>query len=160
MVTKNLGLSYRKAGKDREGEAMHQEFHRADKLSREVIGAAMEVHSQKGPGLMESIYEKCLMHELSLRGIEAKNQMPVQVEYKGFVFEENLKLDIIIEECLIVELKVVEKILPVHEAQLLSYMKLMDCPVGLLINFAELHLKDGIRRMTLKGALSEAECSF
>jgi GxxExxY protein len=136
---------------------MHEHFDRADKLSREVIGAAMEVHSIKGPGLIESIYEKCLMHELVLKGIEAKNQVPVKVEYKGMVFEETLRLDLLVGNCLITELKVVDRILPVHEAQLLSYMKLMNCPVGLIINFGALRLKDGIRRMTLKGAPGETQ---
>jgi len=117
-----------------------------------VIGAAIEVHRIKGPGLIESIYEKCLMRELELRRAPARCQVSVPVEYKGLVFEEDLKLDVYVDNCLIVELKAVKELLPIHEAQLLSYMKLLDAPVGLLMNFHELLLKDGIRRLTLKNA--------
>ena len=131
---------------------MHQKFQQADRLSREVIGAAIEVHRHKGPGLLESIYEKCLVHELSLRNIEARRQISVQVEYKGMVFDEELKLDVLVENCLIVELKAVSQILPIHKAQLLSYMKLMDVALGLLINFHEMRLIDGVNRLVLKGA--------
>ena len=117
-----------------------------------MIGAAIEVHRLKGPGLLEPIYEKCLMRELFLQNIPAKNQLVVPIEYKGYVFEEPLRLDVYIDDCLLVELKAVETILPIHKAQLFSYMKLLDAPIGLLINFHELVLKDGIRRMILPGA--------
>src|SRR5438445_474533 len=113
---------------------MHPLFVKADKLSREVIGAAIEVHRLKGPGLIEGIYEKCLMRELSLRGLSAVNQRLVRIEYKGLVFEEPLRFDVLVEECLLLELKSVQEVLPIHKAQLLSYMKLLDLPVGLLIN--------------------------
>jgi len=131
---------------------MHPLFTKADPLSRDVIGAAIEVHRLKGPGLIESIYEKCLMRELSLRGLGAVNQRIVRIEYKGLVFEEPLRFDVLVEECLLLELKSVQEILPIHQAQLLSYMKLLDVPIGLLINFHELKLVDGIRRMILPGA--------
>ena len=131
---------------------MHPLFEKADGLSREVIGAAIEVHRLKGPGLIESIYERCLVHELELRNIASVNQKQVPVEYKGHVFEEPLRLDVLVENCLLLELKVVEKILPSHKAQLLSYMKLMDIPVGLLINFHDMKLVDGIYRMMLPGS--------
>ena len=121
-------------------------------MSREVIGAAIEVHRLKGPGLIESIYEKCLLRELSLRGLSAVNQRLVRIEYKGLVFDEPLRFDVLVEGCLLLELKSVQEILPVHLAQLLSYMKLLDVPVGLLINFHELKLVDGIHRMILPGA--------
>jgi len=114
---------------------MHPLFEKADRLSREVIGAAIEVHRLKGPGLIESIYEKCLMRELSLQGLSAVDQRIVQIDYKGFVFEEPLRLDVLVEDCLLLELKSVQDLLPIHQAQLLSYMKLLDAPVGLLINF-------------------------
>ena len=133
---------------------MHPDYMKADRLSREVIGAAIEVHRLKGPGLVESIYERCMMRELELRRIRAVNQLVVPIEYKGITFEEPLRLDLYVEECLIVEIKAVKELLPVHEAQLLSYMKLLDVPVGLLVNFHELLLKDGIRRLTLRGTSS------
>lgn len=131
---------------------MHPLFQKADKLSTEIIGAAMEVHSQKGAGLIESIYEKCLLRELELRKIGTSAQKKVDIEYKGTVFEEFLKFDILADDCLLLELKSVENVLPVHKAQLLSYMKLLNVPVGLLINFHETHLKNGITRMMLPGA--------
>ena len=113
---------------------MHSKYQQANELSREAIGAAIEVHRHKGPGLLESIYEKCLMRELQIRKIEARQQVPVEIEYKGLVFDEELKLDVVVANCLILELKVVKEILPIHKAQLLSYMKLLDMPLGLLIN--------------------------
>jgi len=131
---------------------MHPLFDKADRLSRETIGAAIEVHRDKGPGLIESIYERCLMHELALRGHACTNQKIIRIEYKGLVFDEPLRFDILVEECLLVENKSVEKILPVHKAQLLSYMKLLNIPVGLLINYHEPLLKNGISRMILPGA--------
>lgn len=131
---------------------MHRHFLRADRWTHDVIAAAYEVHNHKGPGLIESIYERCMGHELRLRNIPVVNQKVVPIEYKGLVFEEPLRLDLLVDECLIVELKAVETLLPIHKAQLLSYMKLLDAPVGLLINFHELHLKNGLRRLMLKGA--------
>jgi GxxExxY protein len=131
---------------------MHPLFTKADKLSFEVIGAAIEVHRHKGPGLMESIYEKCLARELHLRNIAAVTQRAVQIEYKGLVFEESLRFDMLVEDCLLLELKTVQEILPIHKAQLLSYMKLLNIPLGLLINFHEMKLTDGISRMILSGA--------
>ncbi len=131
---------------------MHPKFKRADERSRKSIGAAIEVHREKGPGLIESIYEKCLMRELELQGISARQQIVVTVEYKGFKFNEPLKVDVLVDECLLLELKAVEKVLPIHKAQLFSYMKLLDVPIGLLINFHESRLIDGIHRMILPGA--------
>lgn len=131
---------------------MHPNFQRADELSRRVIGAAIEVHRLKGPGLIESIYEKCLLRELHLQNISAKQQVVVPVEYKGFVFDEPLKLDVFVDDCLILELKAVVEVLPIHKAQLLSYMKLMDVPLGLLVNFHDLRLVDGVHRMILPGS--------
>ena len=131
---------------------MHPLFRKADELSHHVIGAAIEVHRDKGPGLVESIYERCLMHELMLRGHAATNQQRVEVRYKDLVFEEPLRLDVLVENCLIIENKTVEKILPVHKAQLLSYMKLLNIPLGLLINYHEPVLKNGLVRLILPGA--------
>jgi GxxExxY protein len=134
---------------------VHPEFKRADAWSKKIIGAAIEVHRNKGPGLLESIYEKCLMRELELQGIPAKDQLIVTVEYKGYTFDEPLKLDVYVDNCLIMELKAVENVLPIHKAQLMSYMKLLNAPVGLLINFHEVKLVDGIHRMILPGANRE-----
>ena len=136
---------------------MHPKFQRADELSRRVIGAAIEVHRLKGPGLIESIYEKCLLRELQLQEIPAKQQVIVPVEYKGLVFDEPLKLDVFVDECLILELKAVTEVLPIHKAQMLSYMKLMNIPLGLLINFHELRLVDGVHRLVLHRADGSTE---
>ncbi len=95
------------------------------------------------------------MRELELQGIPARNQVVVPLEYKGYTFEEPLKLDVYVDNCLIVELKAIEHVLPIHKAQLLSYMKLLNAPVGLLINFHEMKLVDGIHRMILPGANKE-----
>lgn len=131
---------------------MHPLFQKADELSRVAIGAAIEVHRDKGPRLIESIYEKCLMRELSLRNVSFVNQQLVRIEYKGITFEEPLRFDLLIDGCLLLELKCVQEILPIHKAQLLSYMKLLNVPVGLIINFHELKLTDGVVRMILSGA--------
>ena len=131
---------------------MHPLFTKADELSHRVIGAAIEVHRLKGPGLLESIYEKCFMRELELRQMLAINQRVVRIEYKGFTFEEPLRFDVLVENCLLLELKSVQEVLPIHKAQLLSYMKLLDVPLGLLINFHELKVVDGIHRLILPGA--------
>ncbi len=135
---------------------MHLLFQKAHDLSRLAIGAAIEVHRLKGPGLIESIYERCLMRELELRKITSVNQRLIKVEYKGLVFEEPLRFDVLVEGCLLLELKCVREILPIHKAQLLSYMKLLDVPLGLIINFHELKLTDGVVRMILPGANREA----
>jgi GxxExxY protein len=131
---------------------VHPLFQKASGLTETVIGAAIEVHRDKGPGLIESIYEWCLLRELGLRGLSCASQKMVIIEYKGFTREEPLRFDILVEGCLLLEAKAVEKILPIHKAQLLSYMKLMDVPVGLLINFHEMKVMDGLSRMILPGA--------
>lgn len=131
---------------------MHPNFERADQFSGEVIGAAVEVHRTLGPGLLESVYEKCLMRELELRSLSAVKQQHVRIEYKGFVFEESPKFDVLVEGCLLVELKAVREIAPIHKAQLISYMKLLDIPLGLLINFNNVRLTDGVSRLLLPGA--------
>ena len=130
---------------------MHPIYEKANTTSKRVIGAAIEVHRKMGPGLIESIYEKCLMRELSLQNIPAKNQIQVPIEYKGYTFEEPLRLDILVDDCLLLELKSVETVHPIHKAQLLSYMKLLKIPIGLLLNFHEIRLSDGISRMILPG---------
>ena len=131
---------------------MHALFTKAHLLSHKVIGAAIEVHRNLGPGLIESIYERCLIRELNLRALSCISQRLVKIEYKGLTFEEPLRFDLLVGDCLLVELKSVEQLVPVHQAQLLSYMKLMDVPIGLLINFHEPKLTDGIKRMILPGS--------
>ena len=131
---------------------MHPLYENADALSSKIIGAAIEVHRHKGPGLIESIYERCLLRELELRSIPAMTQKIVRVEYKGLVFDEPLRFDFLVDNCLLVELKAVELLHPSSKAQLFSYMKLLDIPIGLLINFHEPVLKNGIFRMILPGA--------
>jgi GxxExxY protein len=131
---------------------MHRLYEKAERVSREVIGAAIEVHRQKGPGLIESIYERCILHELELRSIPSVTQRLIRIEYKGLVFDEPLRFDILVDECLLVELKAVEALHPFSKAQLFSYMKLLGIPLGLLINFHESVLKSGISRMILPGA--------
>src|SRR5258708_27704035 len=131
---------------------MHPLYPKADRLSHGVIGAAIEVHRNKGRGLIESIYERCLLRELELRSISATTQKIVRVEYKGLVFDEPLRFDLLVDDCLLVELKAVEVLHPFSKAQLFSYMKLLNLPIGLLINFHEPVLKNGISRMILPGA--------
>lgn len=131
---------------------MHQKFRCADEWSGKAIGAAIEVHRLMGPGLLESIYEKCLLRELTLREIPVVPQASIPLDYKGVRFTDSLQLDLYVGDCLILELKAVEKVQPIHKAQLLSYMRLLDAPLGLLINFNELRLVDGIHRLILRGA--------
>jgi GxxExxY protein len=104
-------------------------------LTYKVIGCAIEVHKHLGPGLLESVYEKCFLKELSLRGINYKSQLWVPINYKGLKLDGELRLDVLIEDILCTELKAQEGLLPVHEATLLSYMQLLEKPKGILINF-------------------------
>jgi len=131
---------------------MHPLFARSSSLTQTIIGAAIEVHRDKGPGLVESIYEWCLTRELELRHLESVNQKLVRVRYKTFVREEPLRFDLLVSECVLVEAKSVEAVLPIHKAQLLSYMRLLDVPLGLLINFNVAKLTDGVSRLILPGA--------
>lgn len=131
---------------------MHPLFAKASGLTETIIAGSIEVHRDKGPGLIESIYEWCLQKELELRGLECVSQKFVPIEYKGFTREEPLRFDLLVEGCVLVEAKAVEKVLPIHKAQLLSYMKLLNVPIGLLINFHEARVTDGISRLILPGA--------
>ena len=116
-------------------------------LSGAVIGAAIEVHQLPGPGLLESAYELALERELVLRGHSVERQKPVPLEYKGLTLGDGFRLDLLIGNCLIVEIKAVDSLLPIHEAQLLTYLRLTSKRFGLLINFNEKILKSGIRRV-------------
>jgi len=118
-----------------------------NELSGVVIGAAIEVHKALGPGLLESVYQRCLLKELYLRGMRVEPVAPVVVEYKGDVITEAYRVDLLVENTLIVELKAVDQLTPVHKAQLLTYLRLMKKKPGLLINFNELVVKNGIKRV-------------
>jgi len=120
-----------------------------DELSNQVIGCALEVHRNLGPGLLESTYEQCLAYELKTVGIPFKLQHPLPVEYKNIRLDCGYRIDVLIGDSIIVELKSVDKILPIHQAQLLTYMKLAGISIGLLVNFNVKYLKDGIKRMVL-----------
>jgi GxxExxY protein len=111
-----------------------------------IVGAAIEVHRALGPGLLESVYEECLAMELGLRGIAYARQQPVPLNYKGQRVGTDLRIDLVVNDRVVVELKAVEKLLPVHEAQILTYLRLTQKQIGLLINFNVPLLKDGIRR--------------
>src|SRR5204863_9987220 len=131
---------------------MHALYQKADRISHDVIGAAIEVHRQMGSGLIESIYERCMLRELELHSIPSITQQLVRIDYKGLVFDEPLRFDIMVDSCLLLELKAVEVLHPFGKAQLFSYMKLLDIPIGLLINFHEPVLKNVISRMILPEA--------
>jgi GxxExxY protein len=118
-------------------------------LTREIIAAAIEVHRALGPGLLESTYQACLCRELNLRDIEFRQQVDLPVAYKGIQLDCGYRIDLVVQNKVVLELKSVEHILPVHEAQLLTYLRLTGLRVGLLINFKEAVLKDGIRRRVL-----------
>jgi len=123
------------------------EAQRENLLTGKIIGCAIEVHKELGPGLLESAYEQCLCHELALQGIAFERQVPLPVDYKGIRLDCGYLMDLVVEGEVIVELKTVEKILPIHEAQLLTYLKLYHRPVGLLVNFNVPILKDGVKRI-------------
>jgi GxxExxY protein len=120
-----------------------------DKLTDQVIGFAIEVHRALGPGLLESAYEECLCFELKSHGLSFARQLPLPVVYKSVRLDCGYRIDLVVENAVIIELKTAERILPVHEAQLLTYLKLSGLRVGLLLNFHSALLKDGIRRMVL-----------
>ncbi|MEM5512641.1 GxxExxY protein [Pseudoalteromonas sp. AS84] len=117
-----------------------------DTLTKTVIGCAIEVHRNLGPGLLESSYEACLLYELSKIGLSAKNQVELPIYYKDQYINTGYRLDILLPNKLIIELKAVDKLLPIHSAQLITYMKLAEISTGLLINFNVLKLVDGIKR--------------
>ena len=116
-------------------------------LTYKIIGCAMEVYKQLGPGLLESVYELALKHELNLNNIPVETQVEIRVNYKGVSISENLRLDLLVDDSVIVELKSVDELKPVHYKQLLTYLRLMDKKVGLLINFNTDNLMDGIKRV-------------
>jgi GxxExxY protein len=126
------------------GDAKARSF---DELLERVIGVCIEVHRHLGPGLLESAYEECLCHELSLAGVKFERQKPLPISYKGVKLDCGYRLDVVAEGSLIVELKTVDQLLPIHEAQLLTYLKLSGIALGLLINFNVPTLKQGLKRI-------------
>jgi GxxExxY protein len=122
---------------------------RVNELTGAIIGAAIEVHRVLGPGLLESAYQECLCRELDLRRIRFKRQHPVPVEYKGLRLDKGYQLDLLVESFCVVEIKSVDALHPIHEAQTLTYMRLGNWKVGLILNFNVEVLKDGIRRLVL-----------
>lgn len=118
-----------------------------ERIASELIDAAVTVHRTMGPGLLESVYEACLIRELSLRSIDVQRQVPVPLEYKGEVLPSQLRLDLLVENSIIVELKCVHELEKIHEAQLLSYLRLASKRLGFLLNFHVGYMKDGIRRL-------------
>ena len=121
-----------------------------NEVSGAIVNAAMKVHSAPGPGLLESAYEACLLHELNRLGLKAQAQVSLPVAYDGVKIDVGYRVDLLVEDAVIVELKAVETLLPIHQAQLLSYLKLSGKRVGLLINFNVPHLKNGLKRMVNK----------
>jgi GxxExxY protein len=128
---------------------MRKDFLDRDLLTHKVIGCAVEVHKHLGPGLLESSYERCLLQELESVGIDAESQVSLPIVYKGLNLESGYRLDIIVSNCLIIELKAVDELAPIHTAELLTYLKLSDVKTGLLINFNTARLADGIKRVSL-----------
>jgi len=120
-----------------------------EELTEEILGAAIEVHKILGPGLLESAYEECLCHELKLRGLQFRRQVDLPVEYKGLKLDCGSRLDIVVEDAVILELKCAERIEAVHQAQLLTYLKLTGKKVGFILNFNVPVLRDGIVRKVL-----------
>lgn len=118
-------------------------------LTGKIIGAAIDIHRALGPGLLESAYEACLIYELRLRKLKVESQKPIPIFYKDVMLDCGYRVDLVVEGQVIVEIKSVSNLVPIHESQLLSYLKLSDCKIGLLINFNVKYLKEGIRRMKL-----------
>ena len=112
-----------------------------------VIGAAMKIHSAIGPGVLESVYRKCLQHELHKAGLTVQSELKLPVLYDGLVLESGYRLDLLIQDQVVIELKCVDILLPIHKAQLLTYLRLANKPVGLLLNFNVVHMRDGLRRI-------------
>lgn len=121
-----------------------------EELTDKVIGAAIEVHRALGPGLLESAYQECLFHELKLRGIACKKEVPLPLLYKGLALDCGYRLDLFVEERVILEIKAIDKLAPIHNAQLMTYMKLMNVRVGLLFNFnTPVLMQEGFKRIAI-----------
>jgi len=120
-----------------------------ERVASAVVDSALAVHRTLGPGLLESAYEACLAHELRQRGFAVETQVSVPISYKGITLEEGFRADMVVEQCVLVELKCVESLQPIHEAQILTYLRLSRLPLGFIINFSATLLKTGIRRFRI-----------
>ncbi len=116
-------------------------------LTEKVIAAALKVHSAIGPGVLEKVYRTCLQHELHKMGLRVHSEVPLPIQYDGLQLESGCRIDLLVEGVLIVELKCADSILPIHKAQLLTYLRLANKPLGLILNFNVVHLRDGIKRV-------------
>jgi GxxExxY protein len=142
-----MAMSHTEVGEERAAKVNDaRRVAELNRISSTVIGAAIEVHRALGPGLLESAYEECLCKELTIRGIPFEHQRPLPVEYKGVRVDCGYRLDLLVQDLVVVELKAVDELLPIHEAQLMTYLKLGGWHLGLLINFNVDVLKHGIRR--------------
>ena len=121
----------------------------SEKLFKKILDSCFKVHTALGPGLLESAYEKCLVHELSLQGLRVEEQKPMPLLYEGLNLDAGYRIDLFVESEIVIEIKAVEAIAPVHLAQILTYLKLSEKPLGLLVNFNVKHLKEGIKRVIL-----------
>ena len=120
-----------------------------EQVAKEIVDSCYKVHLALGPGLLESVYESCLVHELTRRGLKCQRQVPVDIEYEGLRIEGGLRIDLLVEDAVVVELKAVDDMNPVFEAQLLTYMKLANKRLGFLVNFNSTLMKQGLKRMVL-----------
>lgn len=116
-------------------------------ITEKIIGASMKVHSAIGPGVLESVYRKCLQHQLKKLGLEVQSEVKLPIKYEGMSLESGYRLDLLVESCVVIELKSVDAILPIHKAQLLTYLQLANKPLGLILNFNVVHMRDGIKRV-------------
>ena len=132
----------RKGREGRKGTSVNEQ-----EIGALVVDSAMKVHSALGPGLLESAYRACLAHELGMRGLGVNQEKPLPIRYEGTEISVGYRIDLLLNQKVVVELKAAERLLPIHTAQLLSYLKLSGCKLGFLINFNVLHLKDGIKRV-------------
>jgi GxxExxY protein len=120
------------------------------KLGESIIGAAIKVHSHLGPGLLESVYETCLVYELRRKGLAVETQRVLPIQYEDLVVDSALRLDILVEDQVVLEIKSVNQLQPIHKAQLISYLRLGSFPLGYLMNFNEVHMRDGIKRVVAR----------
>jgi GxxExxY protein len=120
-----------------------------NELSNKIIGAAIEVHKHLGPGLLESAYEECMCHELNLMGLSFERQKNLPVEYKGIKLDCGYRMDLVVDNKVLIEIKAIDKLMPIHEAQVLTYLKLSGLKLGMLINFNNALIRDGIKRVVL-----------
>ena len=144
-----MNLNHQDTKTPRFGENFLAVSSETDRIAKEVVDAAFKVHSALGPGLLESVYEVCLAHELKKRGLKFQTQVAFPINYDDVILDAGLRIDLLVENQLVVELKAVETMLPLFDAQLLTYLKLTKMRLGLLINFNVPKIKDGIRRIVL-----------